>query len=90
MESQDAVIRHSILDYLVRHPGAKDTMEGVIHWWIAKPCPAERIAIETVEDLVTRGWILKRATSGHPIYSLNHAHLNEIREFVSQNRTRIS
>lgn len=87
MESQDAVIRYSILDYLVRHPGAKDTMEGVINWWIAKPCADERVAIEALEALVTRGWILKRATSSQPIYSLNQAQLNEIREFVSQHRT---
>ena len=86
MESQDAVIRHSILDYLVRHPGAKDTREGVINWWITKPCPDERIAIEVLEALVTRGWILKRATSSEPIYSLNQAHLSEIRDFVSRNR----
>ncbi|HQR14097.1 MAG TPA: hypothetical protein PKW52_11275 [Nitrospira sp.] len=86
MESQDAVIRYSILDYLVRHPGAKDTREGVINWWIAKPCPDERVAIDALETLVARGWILKRATSSRPIYSLNQAHLNEIREFVSQNK----
>lgn len=86
MESQDAAIRHSILDYLIRHPGAKDTREGVINWWIAKPCPDERIAIEALEALVTRGWILKRATSSEPIYSLNQAQLQQIREFVSRNR----
>ncbi len=86
MESQDAVIRYSILDYLLRHPGAKDTREGVINWWIAKPCPDERLAIEALEALVARGWILKRATSGQPIYSLNQARLNEIREFVTQNK----
>ncbi|MCW5799975.1 MAG: hypothetical protein KIT40_15875 [Nitrospira sp.] len=85
MDSQDAVITHSILDYLVRHPGAKDTREGVINWWIAKPCPDERVAIETLEALVRRGWILRRATSGQPIYSVNQAQLSEIREFVTQN-----
>lgn len=86
MEPQDADISHSILDYLVRHPGAKDTREGVINWWIAKPCPDERVAMEALEALVTRGWILKRATSSQPIYSVNHAQLNEIREFLTQNR----
>lgn len=86
MESQDAGITHSILDYLVRHPGAKDTRDGVINWWIAKPCPDEHLAMEALEALVTRGWILKRATSGQPIYSLNQAQLNEIRAFVTQNK----
>ncbi len=86
MEPQDTVVRHSILDYLVRHPGAKDTREGVINWWIAKPCPDERLAGEALEDLVTKGWILKRDTASRPIYSLNHAYLNEIRDFLTQNR----
>ncbi|ULA68044.1 MAG: hypothetical protein LZF62_310118 [Nitrospira sp.] len=86
MEPQDADISHSILDYLVRHPGAKDTREGVINWWIAKPCPDERVAMEALEAFVARGWILKRATSSQPIYSVNHAQLNEIREFLTQNR----
>lgn len=85
MESLDAVLRYSILDYLVRHPGAKDTRAGVLNWWIAKPCPDERLAMEALEALVTCGWIVKRATSNQPIYSVNHAHLNEIREFVTQN-----
>jgi hypothetical protein len=82
MESPDAIIRQSILDYLLRHPGAKDTREGVINWWIAKPCPDERMVIEVLDALVVRGWILKRETSSQPIYSLNHAQLNEIREFL--------
>ena len=86
MEPQDADIRHSILDYLIRHPGAKDTREGVINWWIAKPCPDERVAMEALEALVARGWILKRATSSQAIYSVNHAQLSEIREFLTQNR----
>lgn len=86
MESQHAGLKHSILEYLLRHPGAKDTRDGVINWWIAKPCPDERLAIEALETLVTCGWILKRATSSEPIYSLNQAQLNEIREFVTQNK----
>ena len=42
--------------------------------------------MEALEALVTRGWILKRVTSGQPIYSLNQAQLNEIRAFVTQNK----
>ncbi len=84
MESQDAVVRLSILEYLVRHPGAKDTRDGVINWWIAKPCQDERIADQALEALVMRGWIVKRNTATQAIYSLNHAYLNEIREFLTR------
>ena len=87
MEEQDAEFKRSILDYLVRHPGAKDTQEGVLNWWIAAPCRddgAERLAVEALNKLVAQGWVLKRETSSQPIYSLNHARLEEIRTFLTQ------
>ncbi len=86
MESQDAGVRHSILDYLVRHPGAKDTREGVINWWIAKPCPDERLADQALEALVAQGWIVKRDTASRAIYSLNHARVPEIEAFLANDR----
>jgi len=86
MESRDAEIRHSILEYLVRHPGAKDTRDGVINWWIAKPCEDERLADQVLEALVTEGWVLKRNTTSQAIYSLNHACLQEIRKFLTDGR----
>lgn len=86
MESQDAGVRHSILDYLVRHPGAKDTREGVINWWLARPCPDEHIADQVLEALVAQGWIVKRNTAGQAIYSLNHTRLQEILAFLARDR----
>jgi len=86
MGSQDAGVRHSILDYLVRHPGAKDTREGVINWWIAKACPDERIADRVLEALVAQGWIVKRHTASQAIYSLNHARVQEIQAFLANDR----
>lgn len=86
MESQDAEIRYSILEYLVRHPGAKDTRDGVINWWIAKPCEDERLADQVLEALVAEGWVLKRNTTSQAIYILNHACLQEIRKFLTDDR----
>lgn len=86
MESPHAGVRRSILDYLVRHPGAKDTREGVINWWIAKPCPDERIADEILTGLVAQGWIVKRDTASQAIYSLNHARVQEIKTFLASDR----
>lgn len=86
MESRDAGVRYSILEYLVRHPEAKDTRDGVINWWIAKPCPDERLADQALDALVTEGWILKRDTTSQAIYSLNHARMQEIRKFLADDR----
>jgi hypothetical protein len=27
-----------ILDYLTRQPGAQDTIEGILHWWVLDTC----------------------------------------------------
>ncbi|MDR4480893.1 MAG: hypothetical protein R3B37_14255 [Nitrospira sp.] len=90
MEPHDAEFKRSILDYLVHHPGAKDTQEGVLNWWIAEPRldeGSERVALGALEELVARGWVVKRETSSLPIYSLNQAHLDEIRTFLTQDGT---
>lgn len=90
MEPHDAEFKRSILDYLVHHPGAKDTQEGVLNWWITEPRldeGSERVALGALEELVAQGWVLKRDTSNQPIYSLNQAHLDEIRTFLTQDGT---
>jgi hypothetical protein len=89
MKSPDADFERSILDYLVRHPDAKDTREGVLNWWIAQArsdeCDEQKV-VKALEALVARGWVVKRDTSTQSIYSLNRAHLEDIRRFLDQDR----
>ena len=89
MTSHGTDFGHSILDYLVRHPDAKDTLKGVLTWWIPTVPHDERneqAVVKALEDLVTRGWVLKRDTSTQPIYGLNRTHLEDIRKFLAQGR----
>jgi hypothetical protein len=46
----DAAIRKDILDYLAAHPGAQDTSEGIVEWWlleqkIERATPAVKAAL---------------------------------------------
>ena len=67
-------ISNAILHYLLRHPHAQDTLEGIIHWWILE----ERIYRRTLEiSEVLRGLvekellIEKRISNSNVLYSLN-------------------
>ncbi len=86
MPSHGEPLSHSILEYLVRHPDAKDTAEGVLNWWIATVpdgCDESTVAA-ALEGLVSRQWLTRRQGSAGSIYSLNHARLNEIRRFLGR------
>jgi hypothetical protein len=67
-----------ILDYLVRHPKAQDTIQGILHWWVLDAQIrkwAPKIA-ETVAQLVERGFLeQKPSTAGHVFYRVSPQYL---------------
>lgn len=60
-EAENARVRAAILDYLRRNPGAADTLEGIVRWWL----PAEPVRFDasraerTLEQLVREGFVVK-------------------------------
>ena len=78
------VIRH-VLQYMVDHPDAKDTMQGIVRWWL--PGGIAAWAEESVQDaldaLVARGWLTQRqTTTSQQLYGVNKEKLEEIRLFL--------
>ena len=55
MESRDAEIRHSILEYLVRHPGGRTLGMASSIGGSRSRCEDERLADQVLEALVTEG-----------------------------------
>ena len=58
-----------ILDYLARHPDAKDTLDG-IYWWILDACIREwcpKIAA-TVAQLVEADLLIREAAAGGKLF----------------------
>jgi hypothetical protein len=87
MPSGKAAVAREILGYLVHHQEAKDTLDGIRHYWIGQigaDAEDEREVEQAVTDLVTRGWVVKRETATKPVYSLNRPHLEDIRGFLSE------
>ena len=80
----DELLRE-ILRYLVAHPKAKDTINGIANWWLAKSVSLEsRSQLEqALKLLVAKGWLLSRfSPQAETIYSLNEDHLTDIAEFL--------
>ena len=83
------VIVH-ILHYLTEHPDAKDTIQGMLRWWLPKK-RVERRKEEVraaVDDLVARGWMTKRQiTPSRSIYGMNKEKQEEIKAFLREHES---
>lgn len=79
-------LAQQILRYLVRHPAAKDTAEGVLTWWVRdERVGCDKAAVQAALDcLVVKGWLRERETkpSGR-LYGLRRGCLREIRAFLA-------
>jgi hypothetical protein len=80
------LIRH-ILQYLMAHPEAKDTLRGILQWWLPGDFGAWEAGEvqEALDALVTRGWLTWRdLTPSHSLYGMNREKLEEIERFLRE------
>lgn len=72
-----------ILDYLARRPGAQDTIDGILHWWVLDAYVrkwAPKIT-ETVLQLVERGFLEeKRFSDGKIFYHVSPRYLSTLQQ----------
>jgi hypothetical protein len=76
-----------ILRYLVAHPKAKDTLNGILTWWLSGLGAKAKSVEDSLEFLVARGWLSVRSSpqSGR-IYSLNEVAIDQVKEFLAETR----
>jgi hypothetical protein len=82
--SEQSFIR-LILQYLIEHPDAKDTFEGIHKWWLPKGHSGRgRDEVQSALDLLTaKGWLTTRGTiPSKEIYGINQDCIPEIRSFL--------
>ncbi|RPI70484.1 MAG: hypothetical protein EHM45_24825 [Desulfobacteraceae bacterium] len=80
-----------ILRYLIAHPEARDTIEGIAHWWLLEQNIQEQLTrIQSVlDDLVAMGLIVEKAGADRrPSYQINAARVEEIKRFLQQEKTK--
>ncbi len=73
-----------ILSYLVEHPEAKDTVEGIMKWWLSKAdTEREKGEVqEAIDFLISKGWMAEREITPK-VYGVERERLREIKEFLT-------
>ena len=72
-----ARIAREILSYLSAHPNARDTLDGIVQWWLRKRKSDQNMTLlkEVLADLVTQGLIEKSQAEGQtPSYGIRPKH----------------
>jgi hypothetical protein len=80
---------YEILEYLVRHPQAGDTIEGIVEWWLLEQRIVHALekAQTSLNELVARRLLLAhRALDGRTHYRLYPGKLEEVRQIVRSTR----
>ena len=84
-----APLDQQILEYLIRQPDAKDTLEGIIEWWLSgassgvRPDEVEKV----LRELATKDWITVTATGSRvTVYGLQRSRLCDIKRFLSSRK----
>jgi hypothetical protein len=83
--NDESKIGNEILAYLVDHPNARDTLEGIVEWWLLE----QQIKFQTarvkdaLSDLVARGLILvHKGLDSQTHYRINQKKYEEIKKLV--------
>jgi hypothetical protein len=76
-----------LLRYMVVHPAAMDTIEGIREWWlrdISQTVSEDTLAM-AIEELELIGWLIRRDTAASKVlYHINPNTLEEIRESLQE------
>lgn len=79
-------MQRRVLAYWMKHPEAKDTVEGIQQWWLAGAPPggtAGELAV-ALDGLVEKGWISSSAHAGPRVYGLVGPKSFEIQQFLER------
>lgn len=84
----ESIIARQILAYLVKHPDAQDTLEGIMQWWLVHQEVHYRreLILKALDDLVQKELIIMRTPdSSSPRYQANWNRAAEIGNLLQVN-----
>ena len=91
MTVEEQEIAHEILAYLVEHPDAQDTLEGIAEWWLWERAIKQQTprVKKALTSLVEQNLIIQDDRKGTPtLYQINHDKHQEILELLSQHKNK--
>jgi Fe2+ or Zn2+ uptake regulation protein len=90
-KSGQPAIASDILDYLVEHTQAQDTLEGIVQWWLMEQRIKQAISDvkSALDELVREGLVLEHeGADGQARYSINLEKIAQIRARLKQGKRR--
>jgi hypothetical protein len=84
-EGSFPVFAEDILHYLIHHPEAADTVQGILQWWLHQEC-GEGITTQVqsaLDFLADKGWLMAVAIPAPKVYRINETRMTEINSFLS-------
>ncbi len=91
-ETRQRIIERDVLTYVLERPAAKDTAEGVRHWWLREAGEVTARDVRAVlASLEAKGWMAARGMQGEAgedatVYELNTERTAEIRSYLVASR----
>ena len=82
LQDKGGRLANEVLGYLLRHPEAQDTVEGIAEWWLLERRVEEALTYVTkvLRELVTKDFLVaSKCEDGRIYYRLNRAMEREIR-----------
>jgi hypothetical protein len=90
-EGKAGQLADEVLDYMLRHPEAQDTVEGIAEWWLLER-RVTRVVEEvkmTLIDLVGKDFLVaERSRDGRIHYKLNRDKAREIRRYLRNRKSK--
>jgi hypothetical protein len=87
MQKQE--IATEILAYLVNHPDAQDTLEGILQWWLPERQIKYQVEVvkEALSELTKKGLLLETKLAGSRVYyRINETRLDQIRKILGNGK----
>jgi hypothetical protein len=87
VDNRGRPLANEVLAYLLEHPQAQDTMEGIAEWWLLEQRIRYAVAdVEaTLRELVGNEFLVARQwRDGRTYYGLNRDKEREIRRYLRQ------
>jgi hypothetical protein len=77
-------LKQDVMCYLLEHPDAKDTAEGIREWWLA--AGVRGLRQDDLDDALTQlldaGWLTTASFGETTVYGLDHARRDDIRRWL--------
>jgi len=80
-------ITREILAYLLEHPDAQDTIDGIVEWWLLKQKIKyqTKMVREALEELINKGFILEKKKGDSQVhYEINQSKHEGIRILLNK------